>query len=57
MQIQDIGVAARNLADYIDVKGEGADVQIVTAQISLIVDRARELKQRSAPQETAVSHG
>lgn len=57
MQIQDIGVAARNLADYIDVKGEGADVQIVTAQVSLIVDRARELKQASAPQETAVSHG
>lgn len=56
MQIQDIGVAARNLADYIDVKGEGADVQIVTAQVSLIVDRARELKKANV-QETAVQNG
>lgn len=50
MQISDIGTAARNLADYIDLKGEDSDMQVVVAQVSLIVDRAKEVQFDRVPE-------
>jgi hypothetical protein len=61
MQIHDIGAAARNLADYIDMRGEAADMAIVTAQAGLIADRIERVRLDKTltvePQELAVQNG
>lgn len=48
MQISDIGTAARNLADYIDLKGDQADLRVVSAQAGLIFGHVTELQDRKA---------
>ena len=47
MTIKDIATAARNLADYIDLYGERADLKIVGAQASLIFGHVTELQDRT----------
>lgn len=61
MQISDIGEAARSLADYIDMRGETANMDVVAAQADLITDRLREIKhdqlQANVHRELAVKNG
>lgn len=47
MQLSDVASAARNLADYIDLKGETADMQVVAAQAGLIFGHVTELQGRA----------
>lgn len=56
MQLSDIASAARNLADYIDLKGESAELQIVSAQAWLISGHVTELQDIKA-REQAVKNG
>jgi hypothetical protein len=42
VKLSEVSSAARNLADYIDIKGDGADMNVVAAQVSLIVARSKE---------------
>lgn len=51
MQLEDIATAARNLADYIDLKGEQSDMRIVSAQIGLMFGHCTQIQDRKA-QET-----
>jgi hypothetical protein len=61
MQISDIGTAARNLADYIDLNGESADMALVVAQVGLIAERTERVRRDKTltvePQELAVQNG
>lgn len=53
MQLSDVASAARNLADYIDLKGEAADMQVVAAQAGLIFGHVTELQDRNVQEKVA----